>query len=296
MYRQLKGALLVLLSACGLGVGPLLALYSYQSGTNVPTLLLLRFTLAALFLLSFILVSRRNFSGLRAKELFYIFLLGGVCHTISSTFYFTAIRYITASLATMILYIYPIFVVLMDCMLKRQKPTLLNVLSVVISFAGVLLILGASYGVVDDIGVLLALGAALGTSIFVIMGNRIVKQVAPLTVTAFVNLFAGVGILITSTFTTSVDFSFRPAAWPYIVGLALFSTVIAMLALFRGLEIIGPVRTSILSMSEPLFTMFGSVILFQERLTAVQFIGGATVIVGAVLVTWPKIQGDRDYY
>jgi drug/metabolite transporter (DMT)-like permease len=294
MYRQLKGVLLVLLSACGFGATPLFALYAYQYGINVPTLLLLRFALAALFLLIFLFASRRRraAAGVRARELFYLFLLGGICYTLSSTFYFTAICYITASLATLILYTYPILVVLMDCMLEFQKPAPLTTTSGGISFAGVLLMVGTVYGAINGVGVFLALGAALTYSTFIILGHRVIKQVAPLTATTFVTAFAGVGILVTSFFTTPLDFSFRAPAWGYIAGLALFSTVVAILFFFWGLELLGPVRVSILSMSEPLFTVLGTVILLQERLTAVQLFGGAAVLAGAVLVTWPKKQRD----
>ena len=294
MYRQLKGALLVLLSACGYGLAPLFAFYAYRYGINVPTLLLFRFVLAALFLLSFLLLTRRRLAvaGVQPRELFYLFLLGGICYTLSSTFYFTSIRYITASLATLILYAYPILVVLLDCLLKFQKPTLLTAVSGGISFAGVLLMVGTVYGVTNGFGVLLSFGAALAYSIFIILGHRVIKGVEPLTATTFITVFTGVGILVTSFFTTPLDFSFQTPVWGYIGGIALFSTIIAILTFFRGLELLGPVRASILSMSEPLFTVLGTVILLQERLTAVQLFGGAAVLTGAVLVNWPKKQKD----
>lgn len=268
---------------------PLFALYAYRSGINVSTLLLIRFAVATLLLLGYTFTSRRlrADAGLRPAELFHLFLLGGICYTLQSTFYFTAIRHIAPSLAALLLYIYPILVVLADCLIERQKAAPLTIASVGISFAGVMLILGTAYGQINSTGIILALGAAVVYSVYIILGHRVIKEVAPFTATTFITAFAGVGVFATSFFTETLSFSFRAAAWGPIAGLALFSTVVAILAFFRGLELLGPAQASILSMSEPLFTVLGAMLLFQERLTAAQIVGGAAVLAGAVLVTWP---------
>lgn len=293
MGKQLKGALLVLLSACGFGVMPFFALYAYRSGINVPTLLLIRFVLAALLLLGFILASRRRpGAGLRAADIFYLFLLGAVLYTLQSTFYFTAVRYISPSLTALLLYTYPILVVLTNCLLERQKPELLTLLSVGVSFAGVLLILGTAYGKINSVGIMLALSAALVYTAYIILGHRVIAQVDPLIATTFITAFAGLGVLATSFFTESLDFSFKAAVWGPLAGLVLFSTVMAILFFFRGLELLGPARASILSMSEPLFTVLGAVLLFQDRLTPLQLAGGGAVLAGAVLITWPGKQKE----
>lgn len=279
----------MILSACGFGTMPLFALYAYRSGINVSTLLLIRFAVATLLLLGYTFTSRRRRADarLRPAELFHLFLLGGICYTLQSTFYFTAIRHIAPSLAALLLYIYPILVVLADCLIERQKAAPLTIASVGISFAGVMLILGTAYGQINSTGIILALGAAVVYSVYIILGHRVIKEVAPFTATTFITAFAGVGVFATSFFTETLSFSFRAAAWGPIAGLALFSTVVAILAFFRGLELLGPAQASILSMSEPLFTVLGAMLLFQERLTAAQIVGGAAVLAGAVLVTWP---------
>ena len=221
---------------------PLFALYAYRSGINVSTLLLIRFAVATLLLLGYTFTSRRlrADAGLRPAELFHLFLLGGICYTLQSTFYFTAIRHIAPSLAALLLYIYPILVVLADCLIESQKPEPRTIASVGISFAGVMLILGAAYGQINSTGIILALGAAVVYSVYIILGHRVIKEVAPFTATTFITAFAGVGVFATSFFTEPLSFSFRAAAWGPIAGLALFSTVVAILAFFRGLELLGP--------------------------------------------------------
>lgn len=295
MGQHLKGALFILISACGFGVMPVFALHAYPWGINVPTLLLLRFTLAGLLLFGYLFSSPSRRAGLKlsARELFYLFLLGGVCYTLQSTFYFTAVRYITPTLVALLFYTYPILVVGMACLLERRKPPLSTAVAGAVSFTGVLLILGTTWGSADGVGILLAFGAALVYVVYILLGHRVIKQIPPLIATTFITAFAGVGALGTSFFTAPLDFSFRPAVWGPIAVLVLFSTITALLTFFRGLKILGPARASILSMSEPLFTALGAAIMLHERLTMVQFIGGAAVLAGAVLISLPGREQER---
>lgn len=284
MQQQLKGVLLVLLSAFGFGIMPVFAIYAYRGGINVSTLLFIRFSLASILFLTYVLIKYRKIS-LNARDLFYLFLLGGVCYTLQSTFYFTAVRYIAPSLAALLLYTYPIIVVSLSCMLERERLTRLTTASISISFIGVLLILGTSYGQISGIGILLALGAATVYSIYIMLGNRVIRSIPPLITSTFVSMFAGLGILVVSLFAEGLNFTFNPSVWLSILGLIIFSTLIAILTFFRGIELLGPTKASILSMTEPLFTTLSAVILFQDRLTPLQAVGGAAVLVGAILIT-----------
>jgi drug/metabolite transporter (DMT)-like permease len=284
MQQHFKGALLVLLSAFGFGLIPIFALYAYRSDINVSTLLFIRFALATILFLAYVLIKYRRIN-LSLRSLFYLFLLGGVCYTLQSTFYFTAVRYIAPSLAALLLYTYPITVVFLSCILDRERLTRLTVISIAISFTGVLLILGTSYGQISGVGILLALGAALIYSAYIILGNRVIKTIPPIITSTFVSMFAGMGVLIVSLFTENLNFTFRAGAWVPIFGLIIFSTILAILSFFRGIELLGPSKASILSMTEPLFTTISAVILLQDRLTPLQTIGGAAVLTGAILIT-----------
>jgi drug/metabolite transporter (DMT)-like permease len=68
----------------------------------------------------------------------------------------------------------------------------------------------------------------------------------------------------------------------------LFSTVLAMLAFFAGLELVGSTRAAILSTTEPLMTAILSTVLLDQRLTTWQMAGGLAVLAGAVLVVLPQ--------
>ncbi|WP_019417669.1 EamA family transporter [Anoxybacillus sp. ST70] len=81
-----KGYGLILLSATGFAFIPIFALYAYDSGVTVTTLLFLRFALAALFFFLYLWLKEKNWKVSRS-HLLYLFLLGGIFYMMQSSFY-----------------------------------------------------------------------------------------------------------------------------------------------------------------------------------------------------------------
>ncbi|MDB4882606.1 MAG: protein of unknown function transrane, partial [Gemmatimonadetes bacterium] len=74
-----------------------------------------------------------------------------------------------------------------------------------------------------------------------------------------------------------------PVAWLMIALLAVVSTVIAFLAFLRGLAVIGPVRTSIVSTIEPFWaSLLASIVLGQPLSPRV--LGGGILVAAAVVI------------
>ncbi len=73
------------------------------------------------------------------------------------------------------------------------------------------------------------------------------------------------------------------ASWLPLLGLGLVSTAIAIQAFYAGVRRVGGARAALISTVEPVYTVVLAMILFGERLTAMQLVGGALVI-GAVIL------------
>ena len=278
------GLLLVLYSALGFGLIPIFALLAYRGGINVVTLLAIRFALSGLVLFAFLLARGRGV--LRQALSALPSLLGlGLCYTLQSGFYFSAVRHISASLASILLYSYPAFVCLLAFLVEREKLTARTLLALAVSLAGVILVLGSSLGAASPAGVLLALGAALVYSLYITLANRVLRSVQPVVAMAVVTLVTSVIYLGLGLAAGSLSLAFAPAAWLPIALLIGVSTLLAIFAFFRGLAILGSNRASIVSMTEPLFTIGFSILLFGDRLGWQQIVGGVLVLGGTVLVT-----------
>jgi drug/metabolite transporter (DMT)-like permease len=283
MNRFNKGAVYIFISAVCFSILPVLAVYAYKDGTNVITLLVVRFFLASLFFFSFIMF-RRVKLDVSIGKLVKLFILGGVCFAFLSIFYFSAVKYIPASMAALILYTYPAMVALVSTMVFKERLRMQTVIPIILSFIGLAMVLGSSFNKTDYRGILFALGSAIVYSIYIILGSRYIKEMSPVVVSAFVVLFAGSILLIAGLFTGTIIFDFGISGWLSIIGITAFSTILGIFFFLRGLGMAGSTNASVLSMVEPVFTVILSVILFHEGFTWLQVIGGAAVISGAMLV------------
>ena len=70
------------------------------------------------------------------------------------------------------------------------------------------------------------------------------------------------------------------AAWVGLVGVGVLSTFIAIQTFYAGAQRIGAANASILSTVEPIWTTVLAFLLFDIRLTGLQLVGGALILVG----------------
>ena len=281
------GVLLIMLSAFGFGLMPIFATYAYAGGVNVPTLLFLRFSLAAVCLFVY-LFWRRTVWRLGRREMSALLFLGAVLYTMQSAFYFSAVRYIPASLAALVLYLYPVFVAGLAVWLDKETLSLHTALPAVLSLTGIAVVLGAPLDEVDGFGVLLSFGAAIVYSVYITLGRRVVAAVSPLMTSAVISAFAALSFLVFGLADSSLQFAFSGATWAVIAGVVVFSTILAMATFFAGMERIGATRASILSTVEPVVTIGCSALLLGEKLSWLQGFGALLVLTGAVWVVWQR--------
>lgn len=291
LNQYYKGVALVFLSALGFSLLPIFAIFAYREGANVLTLLFLRFTFAALFLFAYLGLTKHSLAVSR-RQLALLFALGGVLYSAQSSLFFASLHYIPASLTSLMLYTYPLFVAILASIVDKEKLTRDNILATAIAMTGLVFVLGASATAVNATGVLMALGAAGVYSAYLVLGTRVVKELPPPVTTAYVASFAALSLLTAGAAGGTLNFALSPTAWLAVAGIVAFATIMAMLTLFRGLELIGPTRASILSMLEPLLTFIFSALLFADRFTALQLAGGAAVLAGAAMVVLSRAKEE----
>ncbi|MFN2316367.1 MAG: EamA family transporter, partial [Gemmatimonadales bacterium] len=74
-----------------------------------------------------------------------------------------------------------------------------------------------------------------------------------------------------------VTASLSGRAWLLIGALAFFSTVLPSLFFLKAINVIGPVRTAIVSTVEPFLTALLAVLILSQGLTITTIIGGALI-------------------
>ncbi|MGM0603643.1 MAG: DMT family transporter [Bacillota bacterium] len=282
MSDYYKGVLFALFSASGFGIVPIMAIFAYNGGVGVFTLLFSRFLLASLILFIFIFLRKKKIN-LDFKNTLLLFIQGGVIYALFSMLYFTAVKIISPSLAVLIFYTYPIIVAVLSFILEGEKINAKIIISIIISFVGLVLLLGGQFQDVDKAGILMAAGAAVSYGIYTIYGSRMLKKVSLMVTTAFVSLFAGISFFVIGLMTDRLHFQFESKSWIFII-IITFITAAGFLAFFAGVKLIKPTFVSILSMIEPIVTIILSVILFSDKFSFVQALGSILVLSGASLI------------
>lgn len=281
--RHWGGIGLVLLSATGFGVMAPMARFAYAGGANVQTIGAVRFLVAGALLWLLAAATGRIRPLPRAKQL-QLALMGGIGYTLHSGLFFNSVRFISPGLAGVILYVYPALVVLLSAVVFRERLGPLRLLAVALCTGGAALAASSGgSGAVDLRGVGLVVAAACVYSTYIVLSRPVLAGVDPVLATAWVVTFSGVSYSLIAVLSGTFTYALTPAGWGAISVIALFSTFVAILCFFLGIERIGPAATAVVSSFEPVATILLAMLLLAEFPAPVQWLGTALVLGGVVL-------------
>lgn len=274
------------------GLNPLFAKPLLSMGVSVDTMLACRY-LIAVFILGVWLVFRKESLKVNKAQMWRLCILGFL-FAMSSMLLFLSYNYIPAGLATTIVFLYPVIVALIMVLLKVY-PTWQVWLSILMTFVGVVILSRPSGNMTLNItGLSLAAGSAIAYALYLIVVNRSrrLRTVTSLVLTFYALLIGSVVFLIHSVisggeFMAGLDGWY---CWMNLICLAVFPTLVSLLTLAMATRIIGPTRTSVLGVFEPVTAIAVGTIFFGESLTLNIIIG---VIITLVAVTFMVMTGKK---
>ncbi len=283
MSLQTKGVILAIISAICYGMNPLGALFLYEEGLNVNSVIFYRFIFASILLAIFMIIKKDSFY-LKFKEIILLALLG-LLFGISAISLFNSFLYMDAGLASTVLFIYPIFVAIIMALFFKEKNSIITILSIVFAFIGVVLLYESDGANVSNFGIFLVIVSSLCYAIYIVIINQYLKLSA-LKVTFYSMLFCTITILIHSFFDSSLNI--MPLVnfnmWFYTIFLALVPTIISLLFLIKAIQLIGSTSASILGALEPLTAVLIGVYVFNEKITFWLVIGIVFILFGVILI------------
>ena len=282
--RRLAGYVAGIVAGVSYGTNPLFGKALMESGVPVMVMLFFRYAFAAAFLAALMLFRRESFLA-RRRELGLLILLGFFFAGSSITL-FCSYEFIPSGLATTLIYLYPVFVALMMVFLKIY-PGWQTWLAIIATFLGIILLSTPSGDTRIRIpGVLLAVGSALCYSFYLVIVNRSkrIRNVSEHTLTLYslvtgAILFAAIRAVQGGGMLAGID---TPADWGNLIGLAIIPTMVSMLTIAISSRYIGPTKTAVLGVFEPLTAILIGTLLFKEPLTA-KMVAGIAICVAAVV-------------
>ena len=293
MTRDRKTALGIIagiVTGISYGMNPLFAKPLLADGVSVPTMLFFRYVISLVIMAAWMKIRREQFR-VTASE-FRLLVVLGVLFSFGSLFLFESYRFIPSGLATTLVYLYPIFVALIMVALKSY-PNWQTWLSIAVTFVGVILLsLPSGKITLHPLGMLLAVISALSYALYLVIVNRStrIKHISEHTLT-FYALAVGTVLFLCYQPTSDVSFMNGVNSWRSVInltGLAVFPTMISMLTLAIATRLIGPTRTSVLGVFEPVTAILIGTVLFLEPMTPRMLIGITLCLAAVIFISLNK--------
>ena len=292
---------LTILSAFSFGSGALFAKPVYALGVGWHVLMAWRFLVGALLGWAWLLLrtkDRASLGRLRRRDVVVSIALG-VLYTGNSASYFAGLETVSASLAALIVYVYPAIVAVIALQVGQPLQGRRAWAALALALVGVALAIGNidTSAAPPTGGLVLIAASPVIYSIWIVLSARLsgeARSGAGADAGGGVDpLPAGV-VMLSATAATywlsalALGQPVLPAAipgdaWFGLIGIGIVSTFIAVLAFYGGAHRIGAARASLVSTVEPIWTITLAGLLFGESLGPLQLIGGALILAGVVM-------------
>lgn len=247
-----------------------------------------RSLVTAVLMLAGMTIFKRKELKVKWKDLWCFIGTGILSVAFFNVCYFTCMHYATLSVAAILLYTAPSFVMVFSYFLFKEKIGRRKLIALALAFAGCVLTSGGLGGAkLSTMGLLTGLGAGLGYALYSIFGKYAIKRgYSSYTITTYTFLFALIGtmpFLDLQHFATCIAEADGINLFTY-VALTFMTTVAAYLFYTTGLRGMENGRASIIASIEPVMASLVGFFLYKEAFSIPGVIGMILVLTSCVLV------------
>lgn len=295
MNNNTKGILNGVIASVSYGMNPLFTLPLYAQGIEVNSVLFYRYFFAVVIYFLWLKCVKKISLKIAKSELVPLFFLG-IFFSLSSLTLFESFHYIEAGIACTILFIYPVIVALIMAIFFKEKITKTVVSAIFLTSIGIaLLYKGKPDSVLSLKGVAIVLASAFLYA-FYIVGVKSIKAIKSMNsakLSFYVMLFGLLVYVVNLKFCTNLQGLTTITAWLFVIGLAIFPTIISLETIGIAIKLIGSTNTAILGALEPLTAIFFGILFFNESLTLRISIGVILILFGVFLIISGKMTSNN---
>ena len=213
-----------------------------------------------------------------------VMVFAGLGQALIAVVSLSALRYIPVGTLAFLFYTYPAMVAVIARVRHSEPLTPARLGALALSLGGIAVMVGTDGGAtVHPIGVALALTSALLYAAYIPMINAMQRPLTPYSTTTYIAIGASVFLTAAAVARGELTADLHDRAWLSILALALVSTIGSFLLFLRGLAVLGPLRTAIISTIEPFFTAVLGALVLSQPLTSTTLVGGV-LVAGAVVL------------
>ncbi len=250
----------------------------------------LRMGLAAVILFPILVFKQKQTWQLELSELKYVLATAIVGMIGYHLFFFTALKYTTASNASMINATNPLITALLATYFAGERLSIKKIMLLLMALTGVLYIItkGNLISILEldfNKGDFIMLCGTFLWAVYGILVKKIVPMMGPLKLTTYSFLFCAVLLLPFATYDFIKTQAYLVGGSPYlaVVYMAIFPTVIGYSIQQLAIQEIGPSKASLFINCVPILSTLLAVLFLGEAIYSYHFIGAALIIAAVLL-------------
>ena len=286
------GSVLIILAACFWGSMGIFVRRLGEYGFSSIQIVTIRLTLAALIFSLILLIKDHSGFKISVRDIPLYLGLGLGSILFFTICYFSAIRIMSLSVAAILLYTSPIWIMLMSVLFFHERMNGKKVIALIMAFTGCVLVSGISGDGITIWGMLLGLGSGIGYGLYSILGTVALRRYSPYTVTTYTFLIAAAGSWficdpgdMIERFAVSDDLMWLIL---FCILTALVTAVIPFLLYTLGLSSVEAGMAGILATIEPMVATIIGIIFFSEPLTRHAGIGILLILSAVIVLAYKK--------
>lgn len=279
-------SLYILLAAFLWGLTGIFVRNLNNQGLGNMELLFFRSAVTSATLFIYLLFADRSKLKIHFKDIWYFIGTGILSFTLFGVCYFYTISHASMSLAAMLLYTSPFFVMVMAAIFFREKITATKIFALLAAAVGCVMICGTdSNTTITPFIIFTGLSSGFCYALYSIFGRVALKKYSSITVTVYTFLFAAIASMFVADFSQIADVCVKS---PDAIGLAvLFAYISAFFPYIfytMGLKNTEPGKAAVMATFEAVVASLAGVLVFDEVLSTIAIIGIVLVLFSVFLL------------
>ena len=289
MNTKQKGIIFTMIATILFGITPAVGKLTYAMGNNGVQLAFLRH-LFVLPLFLMIVIYQGQSLRLNKSQCLDVFKVGFFGNTLTIVMLYSSYEYIGVGSATVLHFLYPLFVVCMNFILYHQKLNKQQLCCLALAIIGIFCFMDSSSS--SLIGALLAILSGVFFAYYMVgMDHSSIRYMSPYVFNFYLVLMNSIVIFILAFLLGRV--SILPLQAYILSGVvAVLTSLIGVVLLQKGIYCLGASLTAILSTLEPITSIVVGVVWLNESLTLLKIIGCILVLFSTFILV--KAQNQKE--
>ncbi|MEA4922762.1 MAG: DMT family transporter [Eubacteriaceae bacterium] len=285
--KKLLGTLCIIGTTICYGLIPSLSFMSFRVGVATETLLFNKFLYAAILMWIFIIIKKVDFRF--DKKAAGMMAVICVAYIGLATTLYISFDYISGSLATIVSFTFPAMIIAIEMITGMEPVRFLKIMAVILSMAGMVLIVWSPDIKGNIIGIAFAFGTAICYVVYILgLSAKSIKKENSIAVAGYVILASAIFNGIRCGISGEPMFAFGPGQFKYMILLAVVCAFMAILMYAVGVKLIGPGNAALINTFEPVLACIFGYFLVGDILTRNMIIGSVLVVAAVLIANLPS--------